>query len=108
MTNPHLDVGDAFRIRWTRDNHKLEPLTWLRETRSVSDDVDLVESPDDMLCGKVVLIEHDEYTDHLFRFQQKEADVVEIAVTKFDDDIPLEKQCTEIEHKHGGVAHAEN
>lgn len=107
MENPHLVVGDAFRIRWTRSDHKLVPLTRLRERWSVSVEfeVDLVEGSNGVLCGKVVLTGDDQGKDYVLKLQGDGKDRMNIEIAVLESD---EWKCTDVNQKHGGTAHAEN
>ena len=107
MENPHLVVGDAFRIRRTRSDHKLVPLTWLCGRWKVRGEfeVDLVEGTEGLLCGKVVLPGGGQGKDRVFKLQGDGKDRMNIWIEVLESD---EWECTEIEHKHGGTAHAEN
>ncbi|MGI9233295.1 MAG: hypothetical protein ACR2RD_06665 [Woeseiaceae bacterium] len=110
LDTEHVAPGDAFRIQKTGNSYKLKALTALhkRWSKPANFMVDLVEGTDDLLCGQVELAGHTEGQEHVLKFNELDADKLEVQIEIFDVSKSLEDQCEPSTPIHGGRAHAEN
>ncbi|MBT8096263.1 MAG: hypothetical protein KJO95_06040 [Gammaproteobacteria bacterium] len=110
LEQEHMWIGDAFRIQKTGGTYKLKAFQLLRDRWGKPNNfmLDLVEGDDDLLCGHVVIDDHSDDENHVFKFELLSDQKLDVHVEIYDATKSLEEQCTLSGPIHGGRAHAEN
>jgi len=102
--DPHMRVGDSFRLQQAGGGYQLKPLTRMKGRWGYPEDsgyvVELEKITAALLCGEVAFVGHHLQT-HRIKVEVKGDDLL------FVEFLLPEKPCTS-QDTHGGTAHAQN